>query len=113
MAKSKESQLTRIQKQIQMLEAKQKALLSRKNDKALSQIVAIATKNEISADEIVNALTAPKRGRKPSAKKEKRVAVPPKYKNPNNHEQTWSGRGRTPLWVQALKDAGNLESATI
>jgi len=46
MAKSKESQLTRIQKQIQMLEAKQKALLSRKNDKALSQIVAIATKKK-------------------------------------------------------------------
>jgi len=77
MAKSKESQLTRIQKQIQMLEAKQKALLSRKNDKALSQIVAIATKNEISADEIVNALTAPKRGRKPSAKKEKKSCRTP------------------------------------
>jgi DNA-binding protein H-NS len=113
MAKTKESQLIRIQKQIQMLEAKQKALLSRKNDKALSQIVAIATKNEITADEIINALTAPKRGRKSPAKKEKRVAVPPKYKNPNNPEQTWSGRGRTPLWVQELRDAGNLESATI
>lgn len=31
---------------------------------------------------------------------------PPKYRNPANSEQTWSGRGRTPLWVKAIEDAG-------
>ena len=31
---------------------------------------------------------------------------PPKYRNPNDASQTWSGRGRTPLWVKALENAG-------
>lgn len=31
---------------------------------------------------------------------------PPKYRNPADPEQTWTGRGRTPLWVKALEAAG-------
>ena len=31
---------------------------------------------------------------------------PPKYRNPADHGQTWTGRGRTPLWVKALENAG-------
>ena len=27
--------------------------------------------------------------------------------------ETWTGRGRTPLWVQALKKAGQLDAALI
>ena len=34
-------------------------------------------------------------------------AVAPKYQNPSNHEQTWSGRGKRPFWfVEALKRRG-------
>jgi DNA-binding protein H-NS len=29
-----------------------------------------------------------------------------KYQNPNNSEQSWSGRGRKPAWVNAHLDAG-------
>jgi DNA-binding protein H-NS len=29
-----------------------------------------------------------------------------KYQNPKNAEQSWSGRGRKPAWVQAHLDAG-------
>lgn len=33
--------------------------------------------------------------------------VAPKYRNPNNAAQTWSGRGKRPLWfVEALKKRG-------
>lgn len=33
--------------------------------------------------------------------------VAPKYRNPANADQTWSGRGKRPLWfVQALKKRG-------
>jgi DNA-binding protein H-NS len=39
--------------------------------------------------------------------------VAPKYRNPADANQTWTGRGRTPLWVQALQTAGNLASAEI
>ncbi len=30
-----------------------------------------------------------------------RAHVPPKYRNPNNPAETWTGRGRQPKWVVA------------
>lgn len=33
-------------------------------------------------------------------------AVVPKYQNPNNSRQTWSGRGRHPTWLAAELQAG-------
>lgn len=36
----------------------------------------------------------------------KRAAVVPKYRNPSNPEQTWSGRGRQPTWFRAAIEAG-------
>lgn len=38
--------------------------------------------------------------RKPRAK------VPPKYRNLNEPEQTWTGRGRKPKWVEKALDQG-------
>ena len=32
--------------------------------------------------------------------------VAPKYHNPSNHDQTWTGRGKAPLWFNALIAAG-------
>lgn len=46
-------------------------------------------------DEVLQARSNPK----------KRV-VQPKYRNPANPEQTWSGRGRKPVWVDELINAG-------
>ena len=31
---------------------------------------------------------------------------PPKYRNPENPEQTWSGRGRRPAWIAAAEADG-------
>lgn len=40
--------------------------------------------------------------------------VAPKYRNPADPAQTWSGRGKRPRWVQAHIDAGNsIESIEI
>ena len=39
-----------------------------------------------------------------AAKPRKRVA--PKYANPENPSETWTGRGRKPRWVVAALDAG-------
>ena len=39
--------------------------------------------------------------------------VPAKYRNPANPEQTWTGRGVSPAWVQELKLAGTLDAALI
>ena len=43
-----------------------------------------------------------------------RKAVAPKYANPADTSQTWTGRGRKPQWVQAALDAGkSLEDLAI
>ncbi|PRD20860.1 UNVERIFIED_CONTAM: hvrA [Trichonephila clavipes] len=41
-----------------------------------------------------------------SVVKAKKLVVP-KYRNPNNPSQTWSGRGRQPLWLVGLLAEGN------
>lgn len=47
----------------------------------------------------------PRRGGKGSTGAKSVVA--PKYRNPDNAAQTWSGRGKRPLWfVEALKKRG-------
>lgn len=39
---------------------------------------------------------------------------PPKYRNPENPEQTWSGRGRRPGWIAEAEKAGkSLEDMAI
>lgn len=38
--------------------------------------------------------------------KRTKAVVAPKYANPVDPEQSWSGRGRKPAWVQEHLDAG-------
>lgn len=45
--------------------------------------------------------------RKGKSAKGPKAAVSPKFRNPDNASQTWSGRGKRPLWfVEALKKKG-------
>ena len=46
--------------------------------------------------------------------KKMRKPVAPKYRNPDDESQTWTGRGRKPRWVEAFLSAGNdLEAMAI
>ncbi len=45
------------------------------------------------------------RGRAPVAAGDKRV-VAPKYRNPADASQTWTGRGKQPIWVRDALAAG-------
>ena len=38
--------------------------------------------------------------------KSQRAPVKPKYRNPGNKTQTWTGRGRSPLWVREYLGKG-------
>lgn len=38
---------------------------------------------------------------------------PPKYRNPTDPEQTWTGRGRIPLWMKELEAAGGSRDDTL
>jgi DNA-binding protein H-NS len=113
------AQLAKLRKDREALEKREKALLAKTNDKVLSKIVAMAKDAGLSAADISKALgaTKPAKGTKtPRAAKKGALAgkkVAPKYRNPANPEQTWTGRGVSPSWVQALKAAGNLDAALI
>lgn len=45
--------------------------------------------------ELSEVLPGLENGRRKAAEK---TASPPKYRNPENHSQTWTGRGRKPGW---------------
>ena len=36
---------------------------------------------------------------------------PPRYRDPQNPEQTWGGAGRTPKWVQTILDERGIDLA--
>ena len=70
----------------------------------LEKIKSIAAEYGLSTDELktLTALnkTAAKRG-----------VVPPKYRDPNNAANTWTGRGRKPKWVEEYLATGSTLSA--
>lgn len=65
--------------------------------KAREQILHIAQSAGLSVDDILSS-KAPKRA--------KTAPVAAQYRNPNDASQTWSGRGRQPLWIKALLESG-------
>ena len=116
------NQLAAIRKQRELLDKKEQALKSKSHDKVLSKIVAMAKEAGLTADDITKALNSGKSTKAGKAAKTAKTAkkgtlagkkVAPKYRNPANPEQTWTGRGVSPTWVQELKTAGTLESALI
>ena len=111
-----EAQLAKLRKAKEALEKKEKALLNRTTGRVIARIVNLATENGISAAQIADAMKGGKaKSTKPANKKTGalRGKVAPKYRNPANAEQTWTGRGRMPLWVQELNKTGALDSALI
>ena len=64
----------------------------------LEKIKAIAAEYGFTPDEIKSLI-----GSKSTANRGK---VAPKYRDPNNSENTWTGRGRKPKWVGELLAAG-------
>jgi DNA-binding protein H-NS len=115
------SQIAKLQKQLELLKKREAALSKSKQSKALAKIVQLAKESGLTAEDVVGALKtgkaakvakgAPKKTarKNPSAGK----TVAPKYRNPANPAQTWTGRGKSPTWVAEMKAAGTLDSALI
>lgn len=43
---------------------------------------------------------------RPKKASDGRAKVAPKYRNPNDPDETWTGRGRKPKWVVAYQSGG-------
>jgi len=65
------------------------------------KIKALASESGFTLEELVG---------KGKASPKKRGKVKPKYENPDNAAQTWTGRGRMPLWVQDHLDNGGTKN---
>ena len=97
--------------ELKRLQVEAEALIVSKKDQAIEdaydQIVAIADGLGFSIEELLE-LGEQKR------KKTTRKAVEPRYRNKNNPEQTWTGRGKQPRWLVAeLENGAKLEDFLI
>lgn len=73
----------------------------RERQAALAAAEKAAAEHGFSLAELASDLGA--KGRKSGRGKAK---TPPKYRNPENPDQTWSGRGRKPGWIVEAEAAG-------
>lgn len=97
--------------ELEALIAQAHDLIERKQNDAVTtakaEIQKIAAEVGMSVEELLG-LQAGKAAKK--APKEKKP-VPVKYRNPKDHTQTWSGRGKSPRWLQeVLGQGGKLEN---
>lgn len=110
---SVDAQLAKIKKQKAALEKKEQELRDRAENKDLIKIVALIKKAGLSAQDIVKAMKGTRGRKRATTSKLAGRKVAPKYRNPADKTQTWTGRGRMPAWAAELSEAGKLEKALI
>ncbi|HUH36960.1 MAG TPA: H-NS histone family protein [Spongiibacteraceae bacterium] len=106
--------------ELEQIEKNAAAMVSRKREQAIAdtrqQVKQIAASVGLSVEELMG-VSKPRTAKAKTAKARKKRASKPvaaKYRNPKKPEETWSGRGRKPLWLQAELDKGKkLESFAI
>jgi DNA-binding protein H-NS len=70
---------------------------SRKKAAAIAELDAYARQMGFSLAELIGLQVAVKKTRSPALAR---------YRNPENHTETWSGRGRKPRWYEAALASG-------
>ena len=121
-----EKELAALRKRRQLINLREQEILKAVRKKVLGNIVSIANEYGLDVPEVVAALntSAPKgvRGKNTVKKSPLTIinkvigqprTVLPKYSNPKNPEETWTGRGRSPAWVASLRENGRLDTALI
>lgn len=80
-----------------------------KRKEVIQQIMELASSIKVSVEIHENALSQDASSTKRTYQKSsmrKGSKVAPKYQNPGNNAQTWSGRGMKPKWLTSLLDMG-------
>ena len=91
---------------------KQQAVVAKRAPiaKVRAKLTKLAKAEGYTVEELFGA-AAPARGRKAASKASPKAGrklgkVAPKYRNPANAKDTWTGRGRQPRWMAELVAAG-------
>ena len=121
-----EKELSALRKRRELIDLREQEILKVVRKKALGDIVSIADKYELDVPEVVAALnTSAQNGARgkdtvkkgPPFKIKEVIGQPrkvlPKYSNPENPEETWTGRGRSPAWITSLRESNNLNTALV
>lgn len=128
-----EARIAKIRRDREALEKKEQSLLAQSTDRAIKKILAIMKDSGLTPAQVVKALAAAGASAAPAAKsketkapkgaakgvkpafapKPKGAKVAPKYRNPENREQTWTGRGIPPTWARLMRESGRLDEALI
>ena len=92
-----------IERQIRELEAKAEAL-KQKEKAGIKQLKALLVKYRLTSSDVALVLNG---GGRPRTSKLAGRKLRPKYRNPANKSETWSGRGLQPKWLTAaMKETG-------
>jgi DNA-binding protein H-NS len=92
-----------IHRKIRELQAEAEEL-ERAEKPGIKQLRALLKKYRLSPADVKIALNGSARASR--ASKLKGQKVKPKYRNPDKRSETWTGRGRMPLWMVALVRKG-------
>jgi DNA-binding protein H-NS len=95
--------LKAIHQEIRQLQAKAEKL-ERAEKPGIKQLRALLKKYSLGLSDVKIALNGTARTGRGS--KLKGRTVKPKYRNPDKRSETWTGRGRMPLWMAALVKKG-------
>lgn len=106
-SKLNETQLTALMAKIQ---ARLQELQLEKVARVRDKVIAMITSEGVDYAELMEH-TAFARRKKRGGKTRAKVA--PKYRNPADHSQTWSGRGRQPRWFKAALRKGKTERSLL
>lgn len=90
-----------IEQEIEELKAKKKAILQKRRAGDLAEVKRLIQLHDFTAKELGLSVTSSLANTNSvTLLKDLKVKgkLPPKYKNPSNQEQTWSGKGRPPEW---------------
>lgn len=71
-------------------------------DDARQKMLELAKESGFDISELFGAKAAP--AAQQDGRRGRTIRV--KYRNPENHEETWTGMGRQPLWLQQKLEAG-------
>ena len=92
-------ELEALQRKVQ--EALSKAEARRRQD-AIAAVKRAVQEHGFTLDDLSGLMTESPRKRAPGAKTERAI----QFRNPENPNETWSGRGRRPGWFNAQIEAG-------
>jgi DNA-binding protein H-NS len=85
---------------------KQLKKLEQNKAPAIRQVLALMKKNNLTIEDLGAPQPEAKRGRKPGAKTAGKAKGQVAVKYQDGQGNTWTGRGRTPVWLAAAEKAG-------